>query len=97
VFDKIEELGLVVPLWPYYISLGYLTALSVARYSIELLDDRLTMNWKGFGRKRLWPDRDNIPRFTRKDRGKPRRTSVRLAGVRVEIRTEHLPDTSVGR
>jgi hypothetical protein len=53
------------------------------------------MTWKGYGRKRPWSNRGTIPESTWRDWGIPRRVRTRKAGVPAEIRTEHLPDTSV--
>jgi hypothetical protein len=48
------------------------------------------MNWKGFGRKHLWPRQDIIPTSSWRDWGRPRKSSVRVAGVLDEICTKHL-------
>jgi hypothetical protein len=48
------------------------------------------MNWKGFGRKRPWPSRGSFPAFAWRNWRKPRRTSVRIAGILSEIRAEDL-------
>jgi hypothetical protein len=53
------------------------------------------VNFKGFGKKRSWFTPDTIPAFPCLDWGKSRKTSVRIAGIPVEIRTEHLPNTSL--
>jgi hypothetical protein len=42
------------------------------------------MNWKGSGRGPIW-----------RDWWKPRKTSVKITGVPIKIRTQHLPDTSL--
>jgi hypothetical protein len=55
------------------------------------------INWKGCGRKWKWPNRFNIPTFSRNDLGKQLKVSVRIAGVLAEIRTEHLPKTNLQR
>jgi hypothetical protein len=47
------------------------------------------MNWKGFGRKRRWTNRDAVLEFAWHDGGKPRETSVIVAGVLAEIRRGH--------
>jgi hypothetical protein len=50
---------------------GYLTIVWVARLcSVEWYHDRWMMNWKGFGRKRSWPNQDTIPAFAWKNWGK---------------------------
>jgi hypothetical protein len=49
-------------------------------------------NWKGFGRKRPWPNRGSILEFAWRDWGKPWK-SVKKAGDPAEIRTERLPNT----
>jgi hypothetical protein len=54
------------------------------------------MNWKGFGRKLSWPNLGTIPTFSMRNWGKPRKTSVRIIGVRTEVRIEHLPNVSLG-
>jgi hypothetical protein len=73
---------------PLFIGVGYFTALSVPR-----LYDRVMMNWKGFRRKRSWLSGCSAPAFTRGDKGNPQKTSVRTAGVLVEIRTHHFLST----
>jgi hypothetical protein len=49
-------------------------------------------NWKGFGRKRLRPNRDTNPVFVWRDWENPWEISVRITGIPAEIRTEHLPE-----
>jgi hypothetical protein len=50
------------------------------------------MNWKGCGRKLSQPKRtQNYPGWTQKYHTS---TSVRIASVRVDIRTDDLPNTS---
>jgi hypothetical protein len=57
----------------------------------RIVGDRWTMNWKRFGRKRLWHDCGTIlESFI-----KTRKPSVRLVGVPAEIRTEHFPNASL--
>jgi hypothetical protein len=53
------------------------------------------MNWKGFGRKRPWPNRGTTPEFSWTNWGKPRRTLVRIACIPAEIRTLLFPNTSL--
>jgi hypothetical protein len=55
------------------------------------------MNWKGFGRKWLWPNQHTIPPLICMDWIKPREISVIIARVLVEIQTEHLPSTILER
>jgi hypothetical protein len=57
-----------------------------------LMTGRL-MNWKGFGRNRSRPNRVLSQRFPW--RGNPRITSVRIGGVRTDIRTELLLNATV--
>jgi hypothetical protein len=52
---------------------------------------RWIMTWKGFRRKRLWPNRGTNPVFVRIDRGKPWKSSK--ATIPVQIRTLNLPNT----
>jgi hypothetical protein len=70
----------------------YLTALSVSGLRVYSVGwwDWWIMNWKGFGRKRWWPK--GIIQLAPRDWEKSRKTSVRIAGVPAEIRTEHLPN-----
>jgi hypothetical protein len=49
---------------------------------------------KGLARKRSWSKRGIIPAFSWRDRGKPRKTSARIANVQADLRNEHLPDMS---
>jgi hypothetical protein len=50
-----------------------LKLLSASRlYIVELWNDLLTINWKGFWRKKLWPTRSTIPTFIRRVRRKPK-------------------------
>jgi hypothetical protein len=51
------------------------------------------MNWKGFGRKRFWPNRGTIPIF-RLGRGlrKSTKISVCIADTPAEIGTQQLPN-----
>jgi hypothetical protein len=41
--------------------------------------------------------RRNVPPFSRRDYGKPRITSIRIATAPADNRTEHLQDTSLER
>jgi hypothetical protein len=54
------------------------------------------MKWKGFRRKRLWPNRDTILVFTGMD-WENHEIVVKIVGVRVEIPTWNLPDTILKR
>jgi hypothetical protein len=66
---------------------GYLTTLSPARlFSIECINDRWIMIWKGSERKQSWPNRGNIRTFAWRDWRKPRITIIRIADVLAEIR-----------
>jgi hypothetical protein len=65
--------------------------------SVERYGGIWAMNWTAFGRKRPWPNWGTIPTFASKNWGKPWHTSDRILGVRTEIRTEYLPDTSLQR
>jgi hypothetical protein len=56
---------------------------------------RLLLNCKGLERKRSWPNQSIIPEFSWRDLVKRRKTSIRLAGVRAEIRTRYFPNTTV--
>jgi hypothetical protein len=47
------------------------------------------------GRKLLWPSRGTPRAFAWRDRGKPRKTPMRIAIVPAEIRIEPFPDISV--
>jgi hypothetical protein len=68
----------------------FFTTLPVARlYSAEWYAHWWT-NWKGFGRKQLWPNRGTISSTALRGWGKPRKLPVSIAGVPFEIRTEHL-------
>jgi hypothetical protein len=52
------------------------------------------INWKGFGSKRPWPNRDTIPACSWRLR-KTTKISVRIADVLVEIRSHELLNTQV--
>jgi hypothetical protein len=52
------------------------------------------MNWKGFGRKQLWPNQGIILQFAWRNWGKPRKPSVRIADVPAKIRTEQILNAS---
>jgi hypothetical protein len=57
-----------------YLLVGYLKTVSVARpHSVERIDDRLMMNWNGFGRKRSWSIRGTIAESSWRDRSKFRK------------------------
>jgi hypothetical protein len=53
------------------------------------------MNLIGFRSKWSWRDGDTVPEFAWRNRGKLSETSVRITGAPDEIRTEHLPNTSL--
>jgi hypothetical protein len=52
-------------------------------------------NWKAYEKKWSWPNQDNIPTFVCRDWGNRPETSMRTAGVPVEVQTEHLPNTNL--
>jgi hypothetical protein len=52
------------------------------------------MAWKEFERKRSWPVRDTIQKFSLRDREIQYTTSVIIAGAPAEIQTQHLPNTN---
>jgi hypothetical protein len=53
------------------------------------------MNKKKSGRKRSWPDRDNISAYARRGWGKPQKPSVWILCALGEIRMEHLRNISL--
>jgi hypothetical protein len=55
------------------------------------------MNWKGFVRKRSWPNRGTAPDFPEGIEERQEKSTVRIPGVRTEIRTECLRNTSPER
>jgi hypothetical protein len=55
------------------------------------------MNWKGFRRKRSWPNKSNIRASAWQHWGKVWRTSVRIAGDWAGIRTEYPRNTNQER
>jgi hypothetical protein len=55
------------------------------------------MNWKGFGRKRSCRSGRITSAFAWSGSERPQTTSFRVACVLSEIRTEHLPNTSLER
>jgi hypothetical protein len=63
-------------------------------YSVEWKGDRKMIDWKGRGRKRLWPP---VLRYYNciclEGLKKTMKNSVRIAGFRVEIWTRDLPNT----
>jgi hypothetical protein len=63
-------------------------------YSVERCDWWI-INWKGLGRKQCFSDRGNIATFAWTDWEKVGNTSVRTAGVLVEIRTQRIPPTGL--
>jgi hypothetical protein len=65
--------------------------------STEWQDDSRMINWKGYGRKPSWLNLGTIPEFFWRDWRIPRKTSVRIADVAAEIRTEYLPNTNLRR
>jgi hypothetical protein len=59
--------------------------------------DRWFTTWKRSGTNQSWPNGGIIPALAWSDWEIPRKTSVRIAGAPDEIRTEHLPNTSLKR
>jgi hypothetical protein len=51
------------------------------------------MNWKGFGRNRLWPDRNTIPAFALRDSA--RQSSAMKADAQTKDRSERFLDTKL--
>jgi hypothetical protein len=51
------------------------------------------MNWKGFGRKWLWPNLIYYPSIHLERLKKTTKTLVRVAGLQTEILTWDLPNT----
>jgi len=43
------------------------------------MGEQLLVNWKGYEWRRPWPIQSTIPPFTWNDRGKPRKTSLRIS------------------
>lgn len=75
---------------------GYFTTLSVSRlYSVKRLNDWWLKCWKLFGRKRQLSDRGTILGIAWRDWGESWKPSLIISGVPIEIRTEHLPNTSL--
>jgi hypothetical protein len=53
------------------------------------------MNREGGGIKRLWANLNEYPEICLEGVRKPRETSVRVADIQTEIRSKHLPNTSL--
>jgi hypothetical protein len=53
------------------------------------------ISWKEYGRERSGRNRDTITAFACSDWGKPRKTSVTIAGAPDKIRTQHLPHSDL--
>jgi hypothetical protein len=51
------------------------------------------INWEGYEKNKLWPNKGNATAFTWLYRGKPRKLSVRITGTLDEIRTELITST----
>jgi hypothetical protein len=81
-----------------YILIVYLTTLSqyLRLYGIERKYYMWTMNRKGCGRKWSWSTLSNYTAFAWRSWGKPRKTSVTIAGLRAEILTRILLNTKQG-
>jgi hypothetical protein len=73
-------------------SAGYLTAALSVRITVYYHMVVWLKNWKGFGRKQSWPNQGIILEFSEKTKEIHKRTSVKRAGVRADIRTEQLPN-----
>jgi hypothetical protein len=48
------------------------------------------MNWKGFARKRSWPNRGTIPVFAWGTEENHENFSIRISGIPAEIRNENI-------
>jgi hypothetical protein len=57
--------------------------------------NRRMLNWKGFGRKRLWPNQGIIQVSVWMKKARHDKFSGRTAGVPTEIGTERLPSASL--
>jgi hypothetical protein len=69
-------------------------------YTVNM--DYLTSNYRitdkrWFGRKSSWPTRNILQLFSWSNRVKQRERSISMADVPAEIRTEHIPNTSLER
>jgi hypothetical protein len=53
------------------------------------------MDWKGFGKNHLWPNVGIIQEYSWRDCGIPQNDSVRISGVRADIRTTYFPNTGL--
>jgi hypothetical protein len=74
---------------------GHFGRLSVPRPpSVELWDGWRVMGWNVFRRNRPYHNRDTIHEFVYTDRGKPRKSSLRIADNTTGIRTKYLPNTA---
>jgi hypothetical protein len=51
------------------------------------------MNWKGFRRKRKWPNFRILPQHSLEGTEENMKTSVRIAGLLAEISTRDIPQT----
>jgi hypothetical protein len=75
----------------FHLFLGYLTTLTVASlYSVEWTDDRRMMIWKGFRRKRSWPEVLCINLYG--GTGENHKTSDKVTDDPTKIRTADLPN-----
>jgi hypothetical protein len=63
---------------------------AVSYYTLHSIKRQVQMNWKGFGRKGLWPNGGTSPESAWNKWGKLRKTSVSIAVVLAEIRTRHV-------
>jgi hypothetical protein len=78
-----------------FLFLVYLTAFSVTQtisYRIEWNDDIITMNSRGCGRKRSFPNLRFYPGICLEGLRKTTKASVRIAGLRAEVWAQDLPN-----
>jgi hypothetical protein len=57
--------------------------------------DALIMNWKGFGRRRSWPNSRYFPGFAWRHWGKSLKIAFTIAVASAKIRTENLPSANL--
>jgi hypothetical protein len=89
--NKIQDLCLCSCVWLILQCFHY------PNYSVEEYDIWWVTNWKGFARKRSWPNWDIATAFAWKAWGKLINTSVRIAGFPTKIHTHQLSNTSLER
>jgi hypothetical protein len=61
-------------------------------YNDEWQGDEWIINWKGYDRKWSWPNQRHRPGICMEQLRKPRKASVRTAGLPIEIWTSNLPN-----